>query len=220
MKQARTHRLMLCVLIAAFGIGSVSRVNAEMLFFANGRSMSVKDFRIDGDVITVTLRHGGEASFNKALIASIAPDEVPDEPAVTAPVEANVVAHGRLDSRPFAELVETVALKHGVDPDLVHAVIKAESNYRPSAKSPVGARGLMQVMPSTAADFGIRNLYDPESNIEAGVQYLKFLLARFDQKRAIAAYNAGPGAVRKFGGVPPYRETRDYVKKVMRNLQD
>ncbi|HXG89127.1 MAG TPA: lytic transglycosylase domain-containing protein [Vicinamibacterales bacterium] len=202
-------------------LGSVSQLNAEMIFFANGRSMSVKDYLVSGDIITVTLRHGGEASFDKSVIARIAPDEVAD-------VEPEMMAHATsvalnaptvIDARPFAELIHTVSLKHGVDPALVHAVVQAESNYQPQAKSPVGARGLMQVMPTTGADFGIRNLYDPASNLEAGVQYLKFLLARFDMNRAIAAYNAGPGAVRKYRGIPPFPETQNYVKKVLANFQ-
>ena len=227
MLQARTKRLALCLLMSAFALGSVTRVSADQLFFANGRSMSVKDYRIDGDLITVTLRSGGQASFNKAVVSDIRPDEVPEvtEVAVVAPPAAPIkqsarAAHAPLDSRPFADLIETVALKHGVDPNLVHAVVQAESGYRANAKSPVGARGLMQVMPATAKDMGITNLYDPHNNLEAGVQYLKFLLARFDLKRAIAAYNAGPGAVRKYKGIPPFRETQNYVKKVMKNFQN
>src|SRR5918995_5333316 len=215
MLQARTKRLALCLLMSAFAVGSVTRVSADQLFFANGRSMSVKDYRIEGDLITVTLRSGGQASFNKAVVSDIQPDEVPEvmevaavRPPAPAVKQSAKAAHAPLDARPFADLIETVALKHGVDPDLVHAVVKAESGYRVNAKSPVGARGLMQVMPSTAKDMGISNLYDPHNNLEAGVQYLKFLLARFDLKRAIAAYNAGPGAVRKYKGIPPYRETQ------------
>lgn len=227
MLQARTKRLALCLLMSAFAIGSVSRVSADQLFFTNGRMLSVKDYRIEGDLITVTLRNGGQASFNKAVVSDIKADEMPEEVIPVAPVappaalaQSARAAHAPLDSRPFADLIETVALRHGVDPELVHAVVEAESNYRPTAKSGVGARGLMQVMPSTAKDFGIKNLYDPHNNLEAGVQYLKFLLARFDLKRAIAAYNAGPGAVRKYKGIPPYRETQQYVKKVMKNFQD
>jgi soluble lytic murein transglycosylase-like protein len=184
--------------------------------------MSVKGYRVDGNVITVTLRGGGEASFDKALVTAIAADEMPDEEeaaAVTLAVAPAVqqtarVAHGPLDARPFADLIETVSLKHGVDPELVHAVVQAESNYRPFAKSHMGARGLMQVMPDTAKNFGILDLYDPQNNLEAGVQYLKFLLTRFDVKRAIAAYNAGPANVRKYRGIPPFQETQNYVKKV------
>jgi soluble lytic murein transglycosylase-like protein len=218
MLQARTKRLALCLLMSAFALGSVTRVSADQVFFTNGRMMSVKDYRIEGDLVTVTLRNGGQASFNKAVVSDIKPDELPEEvipvaPPLTVPQSAKA-AHGPLDARPFADLIETVALKHGVDPELVHAVVQAESNYRVDAKSGVGARGLMQVMPATAKDFGIKNLYDPQNNLEAGVQYLKFLLERFDIKRAIAAYNAGPTAVRRYRGIPPYAETRNYVKKV------
>jgi soluble lytic murein transglycosylase-like protein len=221
MLQARTRRLLLCLLMSAFALGSVTRVDAEQIFFANGRSMSVKDYRVDGNVITVTLHRGGEASFDKALVTAIKADEMPyaEEPTVIvvlapAVLQSARAAHAPLDARPFADLIETVSLKHGVDPELVHAVVQAESNYQPHAKSNVGARGLMQVMPDTAKDFGIRDLYDPQNNLEAGVQYLKFLLARFDVKRAIAAYNAGPANVRKYNGIPPFQETQNYVKKV------
>jgi soluble lytic murein transglycosylase-like protein len=207
--------------MSAFALGSVTRVDAEQIFFATGRSMSVKNYRVDGNVITVTLRGGGEASFDKALVTAIKADELPDveESAVTvvmapALLQSARPAHAPLDARPFADLIETVSLKHGVDPELVHAVVQAESNYRPHAKSYMGARGLMQVMPNTARDFGIRDLYDPQNNLEAGVQYLKFLLARFDVKRAIAAYNAGPANVRKYNGIPPFQETQNYVQKV------
>jgi soluble lytic murein transglycosylase-like protein len=143
-----------------------------------------------------------------------------------AVVETAVGSPGRepLEGRPFAELIETVSLKHGIDPALVHAVVEAESNYRPGAKSQVGARGLMQVMPATGRDLGVASaamLFDPQQNLEAGVKYLKWLLARFegDLPNAIAAYNAGPAAVARYRGVPPFRETQDYVKKVLANFQ-
>jgi soluble lytic murein transglycosylase-like protein len=207
--------------MSAFALGSITRVTAEQLYFANGRSIAIKDYRVDGDIITVTLRSGGEASFEKALVTQIRSDEMPPieegapmAVAARAPQQSARAAHAPLDARPFADLIETVALKHGIDPELVHAVVLAESNYQPRAKSRVGARGLMQVMPATAKDLGIKNLYDPHNNLEAGVRYLKFLLARFDLKYAIAAYNAGPANVRKYGGVPPFAETQNYVKKV------
>ena len=107
--------------------------------------------------------------------------------------------------RPYAALIETVAEKNGVPIGLVHAVVQAESNYQPRAKSSAGARGLMQVMPKTGAELGVRNLYDPAANLDAGVRYLKSLLGEFELGQALAAYNAGPNAVRKFGGIPPYR---------------
>jgi hypothetical protein len=228
MKEVRARRLVFSFLTSAMVLATVSQINAEVIFFANGRTISVKDYRISGDTVTVTLRQGGEATFDKALISHIAPSEIPDEPAATAlaAVETAVGSPGRepLEGRPFAELIETVSLKHGIDPALVHAVVEAESNYRPGAKSQVGARGLMQVMPATARDLGVASaamLFDPQQNLEAGVKYLKWLLARFDGDlpNAIAAYNAGPAAVARYRGVPPFRETQDYVKKVLANFQ-
>jgi hypothetical protein len=221
--QARTKRLVVCLLMSAFAVGSGTRVTAEQLYFINGRSIAISGYVIDGDTITVTLRSGGRATFHRSVVREVRPDELPpleEETVETAAPslmrQSSRAAHAPLDGRPFAELIETVALRHGVDPELVHAVVLAESNYRPRATSPVGARGLMQVMPSTARDFGIRNLYDPQSNLEAGVRYLKQLLSRFDLTRALAAYNAGPANVQKYGGVPPFAETQLYVKKVSR----
>ena len=220
MIQARTKRVFFSLLMSAIVLGSASQLNAERIFFTNGRSMSVKDYHIAGDVITVGLRHGGQASFDMLVVARIEADEVPDvDASLIAAAERTHATPAVIDARPFADLIETVALKHGVDPDLVHAVVQAESNYSPRAVSQVGARGLMQVMPQTAAVFGIRNLYDPQANLEAGVQYLKFLLGRFNLTQAIAAYNAGPATVRKYRGIPPFRETQDYVRRVLKNFQ-
>ena len=226
MTQAHSRRLWFSLLTSAMVMASAAQMNAEVIFFANGRTMSVKDYKITGDSITVTLRQGGQATFDRALIAGIAEDEAPypDEPGSSAANPESVASRRALDSRPFAALIETVALKHGVDPALVHAVIETESNYRPTATSRVGARGLMQVMPATARELGVasaRMLFDPEKNVEAGVKYLKVLLERFDGDlpTALAAYNAGPGAVSKYDGVPPYPETRNYVRKVLSNFQ-
>ena len=126
---------------------------------------------------------------------------------------------GRRDR--YEHLITAAATRHGVDPNLVHAVIRAESAYRPRAESHAGARGLMQLMPATAKRFGVRDIWDPEQNIEGGVAYLRFLQHRFDGdiRLALAAYNAGEGAVAKYGNrIPPYRETRTYVKRVLRYL--
>jgi soluble lytic murein transglycosylase-like protein len=201
------------LLLSAIIVASASQLNAERIFFANGRSMSVKDHQIDGDVMTVTLRGGGQAIFLKSIVARIAPDEVPEVD--DSVVAAGEMSHAIVDGRPFADLIESVSLKHGIDPALVHAVVQVESNYQPRAVSGMGARGLMQVLPSTAADFGVRNLFDPQANLEAGVQYLKFLLNRFNLSQAIAAYNAGPAVVRQYRGIPPFPETQDYVKRVL-----
>lgn len=120
-------------------------------------------------------------------------------------------------SAPFDPIIDEHATHHGVDADLVRAVIQVESAFNPHAVSPKGAMGLMQLMPATAAEFGVGNPFDPAENIGGGVRYLKRLLARYDDKveLALAAYNAGPGAVDRYGQkVPPYRETRDYVQRI------
>jgi soluble lytic murein transglycosylase-like protein len=109
--------------------------------------------------------------------------------------------------------------KAGIDPRFIHAVIKQESKYDSKAVSPVGARGLMQMMPATAERFGLKDPFDPAANVEAGTKYLKWLLKRFDGdvSLALAGYNAGEGAVDKYKGVPPYTETQNYVKKIVSN---
>jgi soluble lytic murein transglycosylase-like protein len=120
----------------------------------------------------------------------------------------------------YQALIEEHATLHSVSADLVRAVIQAESAFNPRARSPKGAMGLMQLMPATAAAYGVLDPYDPADNVRAGVAYLKELLEQYDwsEELALAAYNAGPGAVKKYGGtVPPYRETRNYVAKVRGN---
>jgi soluble lytic murein transglycosylase-like protein len=123
---------------------------------------------------------------------------------------------------PFGDLIHEKAQKYDVDPALVAAVIETESRFHPKARSAVGARGLMQLMPRTGRWLGATNLYDPEQNVDAGVRYLKYLQERFDGnlKKAIAAYNGGEGNVQRYGGVPPFRETRSYVQKVMSRYEE
>ena len=117
----------------------------------------------------------------------------------------------------FDHLIEEQASAHDVEPGLIRAVIQAESAFNPRARSHKGAMGLMQLMPSTAAEFSVLDPYDPGENIRAGVAYLKQLLVKYsDESLALAAYNAGPAAVARYGRIPPYRETREYVEKIRR----
>jgi soluble lytic murein transglycosylase-like protein len=120
---------------------------------------------------------------------------------------------------PYGELIYEKAKKYDVDPALVVAVIEQESRFKPRARSHVGARGLMQLMPRTGRWMGATDLYNPEQNIDAGVRYIKYLDRRFngDLNQIIAAYNGGEGNVKRYQGIPPFRETRQYVKKVMKN---
>jgi soluble lytic murein transglycosylase-like protein len=118
-------------------------------------------------------------------------------------------------------LAVDAARRHGVDPDLVLAVAGIESAFQPRAVSPKGAQGLMQLMPATARDLGVKDPLDPVANLDGGTRYLRDLIALYegDLTKALAAYNAGPGAVARHQGVPPYKETQDYVKKVLRRYR-
>jgi soluble lytic murein transglycosylase-like protein len=219
---------LLTILVAGAGLVTAAPSSADTIFFTNGRTLSVKSSRVNGTLMTVTLRGGGEATFDAAVVSRVASSELPEaEETAAAPSESIVVpaqpSSVVLDEpptgpRPYAALIQTVAARHGVPVGLVHAVVQAESNYQRRARSSAGARGLMQVMPRTGAELGVRNLYDPQANLDAGVRYLKSLMGEFALEPALAAYNAGPDAVRKFGGVPPYPETQDYVRRVLSSL--
>jgi soluble lytic murein transglycosylase-like protein len=215
-----------CLLTVAFA----SEASADIVVFKNGRTMSVKSCTLGEDTATMTLREGGQVTFPAAIIARIDPDEVPyPEPAlepVTTVVEVPAPASTAyayaavpdevLAARPFADLISSVAASHNVDKRLIHAVIKQESNYQARARSRKGAKGLMQLMPDTARQYGVRNSYDPKSNLDAGIRHLKDLMSRLDLPLALAAYNAGEGTVKRYGGLPPFAETQNYVRSILR----
>ncbi len=191
---------------------------AELVLLTTGRTLAISGHKFEGDRVVLYLRNGGEIVCDRSLIVRIEPDAAP------APPVQVVVESPPLPARPFAEIIDAVSVRHGVPPALVYALIEVESAYRPAARSPKGAMGLMQLMPATAKQYALTDFFDPLANIEAGTRHLKSLLDRYDVDpfdiqdvnldSALAAYNAGDGPVRKFGGVPPYPETRRYVAKI------
>ncbi len=136
---------------------------------------------------------------------------------IGAPVVRRTTANSSLFKRRYHDTIHQAASEYSLDPHLLTAVIHVESAFNPSAVSPKGAKGLMQLMPGTAKMMGVRNAFSPDQNIYGGAKYLSELLDRFNgnHKLALAAYNAGPEAVAKYGGIPPYRETKDYVYRVL-----
>lgn len=211
------------LVLAAMIALSVVPARAEIVYFNNGRNMSIESHRLDGDTVVMQMRGGGEMTMNASLVASIEPDEVP-HPA-PAPVVAEpdvppppVLASVRIEPHPRLDrIIDKVAKEQGVDATLVKAVIQVESGFEPRARSSAGAVGLMQVMPQTARQYGVtgRRLYDPRANIEAGIKHLKSLMDHLPLHLALAAYNAGEGAVQRFQGVPPYPETQKYVSTIL-----
>lgn len=186
---------------------------AEIAVLTNGMTMKVSSYRFDERTVTLFLKGGGDVTVPSSLIQGVVPDEIVDE--VQAAVDE---AKGEAaDPNDLRALAAATAKRHGLDPALVLAVVSVESGFRADAVSRKGAQGLMQLMPGTARELGVTRPFDPAANLDGGTRYLNSLLHQYkgDLKRALAAYNAGPGAVKRHGGVPPYRETRDYVQKVL-----
>ena len=206
-------------------LAAAEPASAEIVFLTSGRTLSVKSPRGEGDRIVLTLRSGGEVTCDKELIAKVEPDEVPyvdsDGPKIpetgTETVPVDDQGENLLDGTPYGEIIAAASEAQGVNPMLVRALIQVESKFRPTARSRKGAMGLMQLMPSTVREYNLRNPFEPKANIEAGIKHLKTLIDRFGSsiELGLAAYNAGPGAVEKFNGVPPYRETRNYVSRIL-----
>jgi Transglycosylase SLT domain len=203
-------------------LGMAVSASAEIVFLVSGRTLSVKQHRDAGSSVVLALRSGGEVTCDRSLIDRIVPDEVPhpdpaeEAAAAAAQQQAKPDLSSVLQSTPYGELISSVAEAHGVDPLLVRALIQVESGYKPRARSNKGAMGLMQIMPSTARAYNVRNPFDPKANIEAGISHLKDLLDRLGKTElALAAYNAGEAAVQRFKGIPPYRETQAYVSRIL-----
>jgi hypothetical protein len=200
-------------------ITAVAPARAELVFFHSGRAMSVRAIRSDGDELVLQLRSGGEIRCDKTLITKVEPDEVeyPEDVLEALPFAKAILEPAAIPAQ-YRDLISRSAAKHGVDARVVNALIQVESAYHSRAVSAKGARGLMQLMPATGRQYGALDLFDPKVNIDAGIQHLKKLLTRYDLPLALAAYNAGEAAVDRFGGVPPFRETQNYVTRILRLL--
>jgi soluble lytic murein transglycosylase-like protein len=161
------------------------------------------------------------ASFEVEETPAPEPPEAqqPPQPPVQAPTPVATAANANTANANLDEVVREASAKNQLDPDFVNSVIKAESNFYPHAVSPKGAQGLMQLMPETAALLGVHDPFDPRANVEAGTAYLNQLLNQYDDDpiRALAAYNAGPQRVQQYHGVPPYRETKLYIARIVRD---
>jgi len=206
------------VVFALVALAIATPASAELIFFSESRSMSVKSHRFEGDRIIVSLRGGGEMTFDRSVVLKIAPDEVP-YPEETQAAAVDVIVPETtgvlIGKTVYDPIIESASDRNGVSARLVKALIQVESAFQPRARSNKGAMGLMQLMPETARQYRARNPYDPAANIDAGTRHLRSLLDQFELPLALAAYNAGEAAVRKFGGIPPYSETQAYVSKIL-----
>ncbi len=197
----RRLRLLLPLLLVPVLAGTA---RAEIAVLTNGLTLKLDRHRLEAEQVMLELRGGGELGVPASLVRGFVPDEVLDEVGVPG---GDVRA-----------LAAAAARRHGLAPELVLAVVSVESGFRPQAVSPKGAQGLMQLMPKTASELGVADAFDPEQNLDGGVRHLGSLLSQYggDVRRALAAYNAGQGAVARHNGVPPYAETRAYVERVLR----
>ena len=187
---------------------------AEYIVLRTGERLHVTGYQLLGDTYRLQLQ-GGWVDVQAADVVKIEPEEIFTPPAIPDPPAAPPSAP------PYRELVAAAASRYGVDAELISSVIEVESHFDSKAVSPKNARGLMQLLPETAARLGVRDIFDPQENINAGTRYLKELLQLYNNNLtlALAAYNAGPDKVQKYGNVPPYRETVSYVNQVKRKYE-
>jgi soluble lytic murein transglycosylase-like protein len=208
--------------------------SASIALFTDGRSMKISGYKlVDQAAIQLTFKNGGAMIMPLARIERILDDEVVEIeaiPEVKKMIEEGVfpkrswryeAARTPLFPSKYDKLIVEAAKKFDVDAALVSAVIKAESDFNPREVSNKGARGLMQLMPATAERFGVVNAFDAKANINGGVRYLRWLLDAFEGNAdlAVAAYNAGEGNVWKYSGVPPFRETINYIKRIAGHIR-
>jgi soluble lytic murein transglycosylase-like protein len=222
------------LILLAFTLAAAIPASASIALFTDGRSMKVSGFKlIDENNIRLSFKNGGAVTMPLARVERIVDDEVVEtEKAaeVKKLIEAGIfpksswrydAKRGPIFQSKFDKVIVEAAKKFDVDAALISAVIKAESDFNPREISNKGARGLMQLMPATAARFGVNNAFNPTANIEGGVRYLRWLLDTFEGNAdlAVAAYNAGEGNVWKYNGVPPFRETIHYINRIATHVR-
>ncbi|ENV11414.1 hypothetical protein F966_00197 [Acinetobacter higginsii] len=183
---------------------------------------TIYQFKDNNGTTLLTNKKKAEYSHLKVVKATYYPDSNIHSYSNWGASEASVLPSYSRNKNAFDPLIRQAAQQHGVSEGLIKAVMHTESGFNINARSPVGAQGLMQLMPATARRFNVNNAYDPQQNIFAGAKYLSWLLKRFNgnTQLAIAAYNAGEGNVDKYGGIPPFRETQDYVRRVTSRYQN
>jgi hypothetical protein len=211
---SQTAPLALCAVLLLL---SAPSVRAEYIVLQSGLRIHVNGYQRLGEKYRLQLQ-GGWMDVSVADVVKIEPEEVFEPIPQPAP---EVPAQAPANQPPFHEFVLVAASRYGVDAELISSVMEVESHFNPKAVSIKNARGLMQLLPETAARMGVRDIFDPKENIEGGTRYLKELLQLYnnDLTLALAAYNAGPEKVQKYGNVPPYRETESYVKQVKKKYQ-
>jgi soluble lytic murein transglycosylase-like protein len=202
-------RLKQIMLLFPLVLLAAPELRAEYVVLRSGQRLKVTGYEIAGDSYRLQMA-GGSVEIAMEEIVAIEPEDT------FTPVAAKPAVQP-----PYREFVEAAATRYNVDANLIASVIAVESNFDPKARSRKNARGLMQLLPETAARLGVRNVEDPRENIDAGTRYLRDLLQKYnnDLVLALAAYNAGPERVQQYGRVPPFAETISYVRKVKRGYE-
>lgn len=227
MSRAASRRPFTALALAvAWAAGTAAAAGAHLVVLVDGAVIKASAFRVENDLARIEFASGGSMSLPLLRVERVVDDEVVPEPERGA-AEIEQTAAGfdlrfaegqRPPATAYADLIFAAARRHRLNPELIAAVIRAESAFDARAVSGKGARGLMQLMPATGRRFGLRSseLFDPAKNIEAGTRYLRFLADRFadDLGLVLAGYNAGEGAVDRHRGVPPYRETQGYIRRI------
>ena len=196
---------LLLALLAVASAGLAPGARGDYAVLKSGVRLHITGYEQAGDQIRLTVA-GGTVNIAATDLVSVEPEDQ-----FAAPPPAPEPAKG-----PYGDLIRAAAAKHGVDEKLITHVIAVESNFNPRAASHKQALGLMQLLPATAAKYSVSNIFDPAENIDAGTHYLKDLLTHYkgNTSLALAAYNAGPQMVSKYGGIPPFSETQKYVQKI------